>query len=102
VLTSDIFGPERILHRRGLQRINLHSTNVWHQIHPSLSFHYPPSSSDPEETPNSLEGEISGFTSLLPAFTMGWAGLSFPPEMGLLLLFSFCYLLRFRKGTWDR
>jgi hypothetical protein len=28
-------------------------------------------------------------------------GLSFPPEMGLLLLFSVCNL-RFRKGTWDR
>lgn len=29
-------------------------------------------------------------------------GLSFSPEMGLLLLFSVCCLLRFRKGTWDR
>ena len=71
VPTSDIFGIEPILHRRGLQRINLYSINVWHQIHPSLSFHYPPSSSDPEETPNSLEGEISGFNSLLPLFTLG-------------------------------
>jgi hypothetical protein len=102
VCPLDIFGTEPILRRRGLQRINLHSINIWHQIHPSLSFHHPSSSSDHEKTPNSLDGEISGFTSLLPVFTMGLTGLSFLQEMGLLLLFSFCCLLRFRKGTWDR
>jgi hypothetical protein len=70
---------------------------MWHQLHLSLSFHHPPSSSDPEETPNSLDGEISGFTSLLPVFTMDLTGLSFPPEMGLLCCFPFVAYYVFAK-----
>lgn len=56
-----------------------------------------PSSSDPEERPNSLLGEISGFTSLLSVFTTGLLGVILPPEMDPLLLFSFCCLLYFSQ-----
>jgi hypothetical protein len=34
VPTSDICGIERILHRRGHQRTNLHSIDIRHQLHP--------------------------------------------------------------------
>jgi len=70
--------------------MNLHSTNI----------HHPPSSSDPEETPNSLDGEISGFTSLLPVSNVGFArpkfftgnGSSFAVFRLLLTTFSQRYL----------
>jgi len=89
-----------------------HSSSSWsstnkpaHHKHmasasPSLSFHHPPSSSDPQQTPNSLDIEISGFISLLPVFTMGFDrprfstgnGSSFAVFRLLLTTFSQGYL----------
>jgi len=46
----------------------------------SLSFPHPSSSSDPEETPSLLYGEIGSFISLLPDFTTGLIDLIFPPK----------------------
>jgi hypothetical protein len=101
-LASDIFCIEPILHRRGLQRINLHSINIWHQLHTSLPFPQPPSS-DPEETPNLLHGEISGFTSILPVFTTGLTGLSFPPEtVFFFAVFLLLFTIFLANGFWDR
>ena len=63
----------------------------------SISLPYPSSTSDSEETTNSLDGEIDGFTKLLRVFTTGFIGLIYPPERDLLLLFSVCCLRRFSQ-----
>ena len=83
VPSLDIFGIEPILHHRGLNKEqNLYSINIQHQLHPH--FIPPPlfSSSDPEETPNLLDGEIGGFASLLPVSTIGLIGLLFSIRKG--------------------
>jgi len=58
-----------------------------------INYYYYSSSSDPEGTPNSLGGEISGFTSLFPLLNTGFIGIREPQETGHLLLFSLCCLL---------
>ena len=63
----------------------------------SLPFPQPSSSSDLEETPNFLVGEIGDFTSLLPVLTTGLIGLLFLPERDPLLLFYFRCMLCFSK-----
>lgn len=73
----DIFGTEPILHRRGLQRTNVNSIIIRYQIHPYFC-------SGPEETPNSLDKVIGGFTSFLPVFTTSFRDLLFRPERGSL------------------
>jgi len=47
-----------------------HNINIWHQILPHFPPPQPPSSSDPEDTPNLLD-EIGGSTSILPVFSTG-------------------------------
>jgi hypothetical protein len=71
-----------------------------HSASTSFSFSFPQlsSSSDPEETPNLLYGEIGGFfISLLPVFTTGLIGLLFSPERHPLSLISFCCTLCFSQ-----
>jgi hypothetical protein len=62
------------------------------------------SSSDPEETPNSLDGEIGGFfTSLFPVSTIGLTGQIFGPERGPILQFSFkLHTISLAKGLRKR
>ena len=78
------------LHGCGLQWKNFAQYRHSVSASTSLPFHHPSSSSDPEETFNLLDGEISGFTSLLSIFTKGLLGLIVPQERGPVLLFSFC------------
>jgi len=85
-----IFGTEPILHRRGLQTTNMNSINFRHQLHPSCS-------SDPEETPYSLEREISGFTSFLPVFIRVSEAYLFARKGVLFLPFPFCCRLCFTQ-----
>ena len=69
-----------------------------HTASASSSLPFPhPSSSSPEETFNLLDGEISGFTSLLSIFTKGLIGLIVPQERGPVLFFSFCRVLCFSQ-----
>jgi len=68
----------------------------------SLSFPHPPCSSEPEETPNLLFGEIDGFIPLLPVFTTGLIGLLFPPTGILCCSFPSVGHCISRKRTQDR
>jgi hypothetical protein len=98
--TVDNSGIEPVLHRRGLQRTNLYSIDIWHQLHTqflcpihllllTLRKHV------------SLDGEFGGFTSLLPVLTAGLIGLLFPPERGPFFCFPFVAYCVSRKGTYD-
>ena len=63
----DIHGIEPILHCRGLQAAQYkHLASDSSSLPPPQ----PPSSSDPEDTPNLLD-EIGGSTSILPVFSTG-------------------------------
>jgi hypothetical protein len=53
----------------------------------TLSFYHV--SSEPEETPSSLDDKIGSFTSFLPVITTGLIGLLPPQERGPLLPFIF-------------
>ena len=83
-------------HRRGLQSTNLGRFKPAASDSSPLSFPYPSSSSssDLEGKSTSLDGEIGGFTSLLPVFTMSFTGqrLFFQPETGPRLYFILLFL----------
>ena len=94
-----------------------HFRHFWHQTHSSpsrssekktcrveifgisfiLSVFHVSSSSYPEETPNSLDDKVDGFTSFIPVFTAVLIGLLLPHQRGPLLLFAFCCLLCFSQ-----
>ena len=77
-------------HRCGLQTTNMNSINIRHQLHPYCS-------SGPEETPYSLDTEIGGFTSFLPAFTRVSEAYFFDRKVVLFLPFPFCCRLCFSQ-----
>jgi hypothetical protein len=90
-----LFGIEPNLHRRGLQRTNLHSTNIRHQLrtHCLSPVHILLLTLRKHLTGY---GDIGSFTALLPVFTTGSIGL-FATGRGPLLLFSFRCLLYFSQ-----
>jgi hypothetical protein len=92
--TLDIFDIEPILHRRGLQRTNLHVI-ISHIF--TFFFHLSSSSSDSEETTKALEGEAGDFNPLLPVFITGLIGLIFPrkvPSSAVSLLLHTMFLAK--------
>ena len=62
-----------------------------------LSFLRPSSSSDAEETTNSVYGKIGGFSSLFPLFTTDLIDFIFPPARGPLCCFPFVAYYVFRR-----
>jgi hypothetical protein len=62
-------------------------------------FPSPISSSDPEETPNSLDGEIGVFASLIPVLTISLIGLIFDQKGVLFAVFLQVAYHFYSKGT---